>query len=1137
MQDGLIGIVYVPIVVSCVFFALLFYLDRQILKPYLRCWLVAWGAYTLHTSLRAWQFSIDYSGQSMLPTFILSQGLQLVMAVCTLRAAQEILGRKPQWSVLGPALGLGLLVLGNDVRSHFLAGRFDLMGENTPSVWLGAYVGVLLFLAAGYLIWYARRESSLGLVGLASSLSIWGLLLISAPAATGFFYGDLIRRMGHPLGTLPQVLVGLAQVVVLFEDHRREILENAQAFSSLHVGRSGPVAPQELAASLEGFLANLVGMTPGKRGILWIRPEWQGHFSSVQVRFDADFLTRFSSHDAPARLAELANAHSGAIALRGRWPVDGATNLAQDAALQKLLASAGVRRFTVLSLRTREHDFGAIVLADAAITRTGGLGQAPLVGLAIQIALSLEHHVAVQDAHRRTREYALLAQIGQAIAAHLDEDALLGTIHRELGQLLDSRHLYIAFRREDGQIQFRAESGDSIFFRPRTRARATALVEFMLTSGKPMLVRSNLREEVRRLAPTIRPPRPAKSLCAVPISLAGETVGVIAAVNPEHEFAFQERDLEIMQTVAGQVSVAIENARLFAEEQRRSRHFALLNRISELAIASATADDMLRSVVEEVQRHFGFDLVTVGMLDYTTKEMEIRGMAGAVPRLDTTRSALGLGILGRVARTSEPALVLGAAADSIHGMLPGARSAICVPLYAERILGVLCAESYAESAFTPQDFQVMKTLGDLLGAALHNVIIFQNMQHQSITDSLTGVKTRRFFLEALHQEWKRSSRSGRPFSLVMVDLDNFKQVNDSCGHMEGDLLLARVGRQIEERSRHSNVVARYGGDEFVVLMPETSIDQAEVLADRLRRVLTADPVLAEQKVTASMGVASFPLHGFTSEEVLRAADLAMYAAKSSGGNRVVKAEDLNEDEPLAVRRQIVSSQVDGFLQRERATLEDVDELVDRLRMMAGTTQSDAESFLKDAIDLLNRASEAREAHGAEHAREVERYAAILGHEMGFAASAMAELAYAARMHDIGKIVIPEAILNKPSMLTEEEFSVVKLHSQVGAEILELLPGRELVCLAVRHHHEAYDGSGYPDALSGTEIPLLGRILCVADAFANMVSDRPFAAAKNTAQAIAEIARMSGTRFDPQLAAILVRRVETEVVISTPFHVA
>src|SRR5205085_4630845 len=180
-------------------------------------------------------------------------------------------------------------------------------------------------------------------------------------------------------------------------------------------------------------------------------------------------------------------------------------------------------------------------------------------------------------------------------------------------------------------------------------------------------------------------------------------------------------------------------------------------------------------------------------------------------------------------------------------------------------------------------------LADLLAAALHNAFVFQGMQQQAITDSLTGTKTRRYFLESLQSEWRRASRSRRPFSVVMVDLDKFKVVNDSMGHTEGDIVVARVGRVLEEHCRHSNVVARYGGDEFVILMPETTLEQSMVLSERLRGWLESDIMLQQRALTGSFGIATYPMHGDSPEAMLQAADSALYRAKRRGGNCVETA--------------------------------------------------------------------------------------------------------------------------------------------------------------------------------------------------------------------------------------------------------
>ena len=182
--------------------------------------------------------------------------------------------------------------------------------------------------------------------------------------------------------------------------------------------------------------------------------------------------------------------------------------------------------------------------------------------------------------------------------------------------------------------------------------------------------------------------------------------------------------------------------------------------------------------------------------------------------------------------------------------LPAAISGIPIS-YGDTLLGVLNVESKQESAITQEDVLVMNTLADLLATALHNSFVVQKLQQQAITDGLTSIKTRRFFWEALSAEWKRASRSGRPFSVVLIDLDKFKEVNDTFGHLEGDLVLARVGRLLEQKCRQSNVVARYGGDEFVVLMPETGVEQAQILAERLRLWLATDPMLNEHHTRIS----------------------------------------------------------------------------------------------------------------------------------------------------------------------------------------------------------------------------------------------------------------------------------------------
>jgi diguanylate cyclase (GGDEF)-like protein len=523
-----------------------------------------------------------------------------------------------------------------------------------------------------------------------------------------------------------------------------------------------------------------------------------------------------------------------------------------------------------------------------------------LIGLALQIGLTLENYVVMHEAQRRTKEYELLTQIGQAISSRLDQDEILRTVHKELGQIFNTSEFYVAFHEGD-RIQFELEIEKDQILAKRFRTFNNGLTEHVIRTGQPLLIRSDLEKARERLGITFVPPVRAKCFCAAPIFLGGKPAGVMAALSSEREFLFEQRDLEVLETAAGQVSVAVENARLFAEEQRRSRQLAFLNSISKTAISSEDAEQMLLEIVAHIQKNFRFDHIGIGIFDYARKDIEIKAEAGTTAVALGKRIPLGTGIVGRVARTGESALVQTSGEPHLQGVLAEARAVLCIPItYGETLLGVLNVESREEDAFSPDDVLIMNTLADLLATALHNSFVFQKLQQQSITDGLTGVKTRRFFWEALSSEWKRASRSGRPFSVVLIDLDKFKEVNDTLGHLEGDLVLARVGRLLEQKCRQSNVVARYGGDEFIILMPETGVEQAQILAERLRLWVSTDPMLQEHLITGSFGVASFPVHGFSAEEIIRVADAGMYVSKHAGGDRVSTADESGKDENGAV---------------------------------------------------------------------------------------------------------------------------------------------------------------------------------------------------------------------------------------------
>ena len=337
--------------------------------------------------------------------------------------------------------------------------------------------------------------------------------------------------------------------------------------------------------------------------------------------------------------------------------------------IQAHSGGAGVRHLTAVNLQTRENNFGVILFPHAERRAFGSSGPRLMVGLALQLGLTLENYVVSHDAHRRTKEYELLTEIGKAISSRLDQDEILRTIQVELGQIFDTSHFYIAFQEAD-EIRFELEVRDNRVLPKRTREMRNAFTEYVIRTGEPLLIRSDLETARQTLGITHVPKRPAKCLIAAPVFLGNKAGGIMVAMNPDREFVFEQRDLDVLVTAAGQVSVAVENARLFAEEQRRSRQLAFLNNISRTAISSDDPVHMLGQIAGEIQKNFSFDHIGIGLLDYGTKEVEIKAEAGATAHAMGKRIPLGTGILGRVARTGERALVQNALPGNLTEFCP-----------------------------------------------------------------------------------------------------------------------------------------------------------------------------------------------------------------------------------------------------------------------------------------------------------------------------------------------------------------------------------------------------------------------------------------------------------------------------------
>ena len=1117
------SLVLIPGTVTLLVFLLFWYLYEQSRQGYFRAWQLAWAAYTLH-------YAIEAIGHFRGPTsllFFLSELCLVAMATCIFIATRLSKERfQLKWYDVALVLA-GVLMAWVSLRAHMAGGTFVADAPPLPTyVRLGTALAAILFYASFHYYRYAFRRDSVAFRTLAFALALWGALL-----GVGQFRPSFLETVGRPGGFLwpiPQMLMAIAMVMVLFENERNAVQENALAFSSLGIDPRQFLSASDLVPSLQAFVDRLVAPLTSRRAVVFIAQQWRGTVPSVQKGFSTEFLDKLKKTHAGDYICELAYRRGGVVTFRNlaemEEPLPALSGGRFEAFKQTLLAE-GIADLMAVSLQTREHNFGVILFPHAERRLFGSSNLRLLIGLALQIALTLENYVVMHAAQRRTKEYELLTEIGQAISSHLNQDEILLTVQTELGQIFDTSDFYIAFQEED-DIHFEFEVEGGRILPKRSRKARNGFTEYVLRTGQPLLIQSDLEKTRAKLGLDFVPPRPARSLCVVPILLGGKPAGVMAALSTEREFQFQERDLEVMQTVARQLGVAIENARLFSEEQRRARHLAFLNNISKMAISSEDAEQMMIDIVREIQKNFHYDHIGIGIMDYATKDIEIKAEAGSTSQALGRRIAIGTGVLGKVARTGVSALVQNSGPGQLPGVVPESRAVLCLPImYGESLLGVLNIESRSENAFAPQDVLILNTLADLLATALHNSFVFQKLQQQSITDGLTGIKTRRFFWEALSSEWKRASRSGRPFSVVLVDLDKFKEVNDSLGHLEGDLVLARVGRLLEQKCRQSNVVARYGGDEFIILMPETGIEQAQVLAERLRLWLATDPMLEEHRITGSFGVASFPVHAFAIEDLIRMADAGMYIAKHAGGNQVAASEPFREGSN--VQRQLLSSYLEGFLHRGHNGPEHLEELVGTLRKLCSDTEEGKTAGLREALEILAQAAELRDPNSSGHNEKSRHYAEIIARGLNLSEDEVADAAFAAFIHDVGKLFIDPALLSRSGPLSDEQFAIVKTHPQLAVEILRAIPKIDRVAEAVLSHHEAFDGSGYPFGLRGESIPLLGRILAVADTYVNMLSERSFAPAKTHEEAITELEKLSGTRFDGMIVRLFARLMKHE----------
>ncbi|MEG2983259.1 MAG: diguanylate cyclase [Peptostreptococcaceae bacterium] len=358
-------------------------------------------------------------------------------------------------------------------------------------------------------------------------------------------------------------------------------------------------------------------------------------------------------------------------------------------------------------------------------------------------------------------------------------------------------------------------------------------------------------------------------------------------------------------------------------------------------------------------------------------------------------------------------------------------------------------------------------------------------------DELTGLYNHRYFQESLENIMELADENKTSVSLLFMDIDYFKNYNDINGHQAGDLLLKQIGNILKSSIRENDVVARYGGEEFAVILPDTNEEDAVKVGERIRVSIEQTYFYGQESqpnhnMTISIGVSSYPLRANNKHQFINTADDALYRAKSLNKNRVEVYYSVLE------------------------------EIADHIYIDEETGKS-----LKRFINMINKKD--RYTYG--HTERVVIYLGWFANYLELNEKDKLNLKLAAYLHDIGKVEIPEEVLNKKEKLTDSEYEMLKKHPTLGVELIKHIKSFEELLPLIKHHHERYDGRGYPDKLSGEDIPYLARVISIADSFDAITSHRPYNVRRGHADAIKELKRCAGSQFDPELVDKFIKMIE------------
>ena len=571
-----------------------------------------------------------------------------------------------------------------------------------------------------------------------------------------------------------------------------------------------------------------------------------------------------------------------------------------------------------------------------------------------------------------------------------------------------------------------------------------------------------------------------------PLISRGNLIGILA-LGRKRSGRYVVEDISLAENVARQVATSMEKEYLQEQLRKREQELSVINRLASVISSSLNIQEVYDAFVEELRNVVDADLVTVVLID--GKEVHFEALSTNVGLIWKEGDKLPLeGTATAWIAEHKETLVDADLSKHIRFstgetyLKHGIRSVVYLPLLVKgEAIGSLIIGSRQPDAYSQEKIRLLERLSPQIAVSIENGLLYSNAEKRGRIDELTNLYNRRHFDERLKQEIGRHGRYRGIFSLILLDLDHFKDYNDGYGHTSGDKLLKKISRILKKAIRDTDMAFRYGGDEFAIILPQSATNDSLKVAERIREKIVAEMKSQQIKITASLGLATWPSDGITPNELLNASDKALYYAKRTGSNRTC----------------IVSQMLPSTL-------------------IPIEFEANTEKETLNTIYALAATIEARDTYTYGHSRKVSNYAATLAESLNLPSEKVATISTAALLHDIGKVGIPDEILNKQGNLTPEEWELIKSHPKLSATIVGHVSTLTPCLPAILHHHERWDGTGYPSGLKKENIPLEARILAIADAFDAMTSSRSYRDPLSYQEALRRLKLGAGTQFDAEL---------------------